>query len=195
MRLKSLGLASALALGIAAPLAAPAEAAPAHCYDMFGAAVGPSFDTTLPNQHWIGWVQAHGGTCRILEPGETAFFSAHPLGYPDEYLVTVRPSAPLSAPPTLSYQPPSSISVWLGDTARAAELVTFAYAERGRPVTMVSDTGRVIYRADGVWRIYDVTWRDGYRRQVAVQMKPNREYYAIEADDGESWSAAVFIGR
>jgi hypothetical protein len=53
----------------------------------------------------------------------------------------------------------------------------------------------VIYRADGVWRIYDVTWRDGYRRQVAVHMRPSREYYAIEADDGENWSAAVYLGR
>lgn len=195
MRLKSLGFASALALGIAAPLAAPAEAAPAHCFDLFGAAIGPSFDTTLPNQHWIGWVQARGGTCRVLAADEAVYFSARPLDYPAEYMVTVTPAAPPSAPPTLSYQPPAAISVWLGDTARAAELVTFAYAERGRPVTIVSDTGRVIYRADGVWRVYDVTWRDGYRRQVAVHMRPNREYYAIEADDGESWSAAVFIGR
>lgn len=196
MRITSLGFASALALAISAPLAAPAGAAPAHCFDMFGAAIGPGFDTTLPNQHWIGWVQARGGTCRMLQPDEVVYLSARPLGYPAEYVTTLAPAAPPSAPPVLSSQPPTTVtSVWLGDSVRAAELVTIAYADRGRPVTIVSDTGRVIYRADGVWRVYDVTWRDGYRRQVAVHMRPNREYYAIEADDGETWNAAVYLGR
>lgn len=196
MRTKLLGFASALMF--AAPLAATAEAAPAHCFDMLGAAVGPSYDTTLPNHHWIEWVHARGGTCRTLQHHEVAFYSARPLGYPAEYALTVTPAAPPSAagPPVLHSQPPSTItSVWLGDSARAAELVTIAYAQRGRPVAIVSDTGRAIYGADGVWRIYDVAWRDGYRRQVAVHMRPTRDYYAIEADDGESWSASVYLGR
>jgi hypothetical protein len=192
MRITSLGFASALALAVAAPLAAPASAAPAHCFDMFGAAIGPTYDTTAPNAHWIDWVHVRGGSCRTLQGDEYVFHTARPLGYPAEYLAVVTPAAP----PSLSSQPPSTVtSVWLGDSARAAELVTFAYANRGRPVTIVSDTGRVIYRADGVWRIYDVTWRDGFRRQVAVHMRPNREYFAIEADDGETWSAAVYLGR
>ncbi len=200
MRTKQLVFASALALGVAAPLAS-AGAVPAHCFDMFGAAIGPTYDTAAPNNHWILWVHARGGTCRTLQPDEVVFHSQRPLGYPSEYLLTIAPAAPPvvvtpTAPPVLSSQPPSTAtSVWLGDTARAAELITFAYANRGRPVTMVSDTGRVIYRADGVWRIYDVTWRDGFRRQVAVHMRPTREYFAIEADDGENWSTAVFIGR
>ena len=121
---------------------------------------------------------------------------ARSLVYPPEYLVTVAPAAPPAGPPVHFSQPPSTVTpVWFGDSARAAELVTYAYAERGRPITMVSDSGRVIYRADGLWRIYDVTWRDGYRRQVAVHMRASRDYYAIEADDGENWSAAVYLGR
>ncbi len=196
MRITSLGFAGALALAISAPLAAPAEAAPAHCFDMFGAAIGPGYDTTAANLNWIAWIQTRGGTCRALQPDEVVFFSARPLGYPAEYVTTVAPAAPPSAPSVLSSQPPTTVqSVWFGDAVRAAELVTIAYADRGRPVAMVSDTGRVIYRADGVWRIYDVTWRDGYRRQVAVHMQPNRGYFGIEADDGENWSAAVYLGR
>jgi hypothetical protein len=194
MRTKTLGVASALALAFAAPLATPAAAAPAHCFDMFGAAIGPTYDTAYPNQHWIEWVYARGGTCRTLARDEAVYFTRRPLGYPAEYTVTIAPAAPPAAPPVLTYQPPSSVSVWIGNPARAAELVTFAYAERGRPVTLVSDTGRVIYRADGAWRIYDVAWRDGYRRQVAVQMRSSRDYYAIE-DDGDGWSTAVYIGR
>lgn len=192
MRIKSLGFASALAVAFAAPLATPAAAAPAHCFDMFGAAIGPTYDTMAPNHQWIEWVHARGGTCRTLSRDEYVFHTARPLGYPAEYLAIVTPAAP----PSLYARPPASgTQVWIGDSARAAELVTFAYANRGRPVTIVSDTGRAIYRADGVWRIYHVTWRDGFRRQVAVHMRPNREYFAIEADDGENWSAAVYLGR
>lgn len=197
MNTKSLGIAGALALLVAPPLAAPAAAAPAHCFDMFGAAIGPTYDTAAANPHWIEWVHARGGTCRTLAHDEAVYLSARPLGYPAEYTMRVVPAAPPSVgPPVLHSQPPSTTtSVWLGDAGRAAELVTYAYAQRGRPVTLVTDTGRVLYRADGVWRIYDVTWRDGYRRQVAVHMRPSRDYYAIEADDGESWSAAVYLGR
>lgn len=196
MRTKTLGFASALALAFGAPLATPAAAAPAHCFDRFGAAIGPTYDTNYANTHWIEWVHARGGICRTLQADEIVIHSARPLGYPAEYLAIVTPAAPPSGPPVLYSQPPTTItSVWLGDTARAAELVTYAYAQRGRPITTVSDTGRVLYRADGVWRIYDVTWRDGYRRQVAVHMRPSRDYFAIEADDGENWSAAVYLGR
>jgi hypothetical protein len=191
MRTTSLGIAAALSLALATPFAAPASAAPAHCFDMFGAAIGPSYDTRMPNHHWIEWVHARGGSCRTLQSDEIVFHSARPLGYPAEYMAIVTPAAP----PSLGYQPPSSVTVWLGDSARAAERVTYAYANRGRPVTAVSDTGRVFYRADGAWRIYDVTWRDGFRRQVAVQVNASREYYAIEADDGETWSAVVYLGR
>jgi hypothetical protein len=192
MRKTTIGIASALSLALSAPLAGPAAAAPAHCFDMFGAAVGPSYDTDAPNRHWVNWVHARGGSCRTLQYDEAVYFSRRPLGYPAEYLATVAPAAP----PAIAVRPlVPATPVWRGDSARAAELVTYAYAERGRPVTTVSDSGRVIYRADGIWRIYDVTWRDGYRRQVAVQMQPARGYFAIEADDGESWSAAVYLGR
>jgi len=191
LRSKSLGFASALTIACAAALASPVQAAPAHCFDMFGAAIGPNYDTQAPNHHWIEWVHARGGSCRTLQRDEFVFHSIRPLGYPAEYLATVTPAAP----PTVLYAQPPSTSVWRGDAGRAAELVTIAFAQRGRPVTMVTDTGRVIYRADGVWRIYDVVWRDGYRRQVAVHMRPDREYFAIESDDDESWSAAVSLGR
>lgn len=196
MRAKSLGYAGVLAFALAVPLAAPAGAAPAHCFDGFGAAIGPSFDTAFPNLHWIAWVQARGGTCRALQADEVAFFQSRVFDYPVEYTATLAPAAPPSLPPVLYSQPPTTAtSVWLGNSARAAELVTIAYAQRGRPTSIVADTGRVIYRSDGVWRVYDVTWSDGYRRQVAVHMRPTREYYAIEADEGESWSTAVYLGR
>ena len=191
MRTKSLGYASALALAFAAPLAAPAAAAPARCFDMFGAAIGPTYDTSYANSNWIEWVHARGGTCRTLQSDEVAFHGARPLGYPAEYAFNVTPAAP----PELRAPPASTTYVWSGNPVRAAELVTYAYAERGRPVTTVADSGRVIHRADGVWRIYDVTWGDGYRRQVAVHMRPSRDYFAIEADDGENWSSAVYLGR
>lgn len=189
MRRNAIGFGGALAL--AAALASPAAAAPAHCFDMFGAAIGPSYDTDAPNSHWVNWVHAHGGSCRTLQYNEAVYFSRRPLGYPAEYLTTIAPAAP----PSIAAPAAPAAPAWLGDSARAAELVTYAYAERGRPVTVVSDSGRAIYRADGVWRVYDVTWRDGYRRQVAVLVRPDRSYYAIEADDGENWSAAVYIGR
>ncbi len=188
MRNKAIALAGVLGLGFAAP----AMAAPAHCFDMFGAAVGPTYDTDAANGHWIDWVHARGGTCRTLQYDEAVYFSRRPIGYPAEYLVTVAPAAP----PTIAVpSAPPLARPWRGDSARAAELVTFAYADRGRPVTTVYDTGRVLDRADGVWRIYEVTWGDGFRRQVAVNMRPTRDYYAIEAEDGENWSAAVYIGR
>jgi hypothetical protein len=195
MRSRAIGRASALALVSTAAMATPAAAAPALCFDRFGGAVGPVFDTVYPNYNWIRWVQDRGGVCRALNPGEITFFQARPLDYPPEYLVTVAP-APPSRPGVLHSQPPTTAtSVWLGDAARAAELVTVAYAQRGRPTTAVVDTGRVIYRADGVWRVYDVTWADGYRRQIAVHMRESRDYFAIESDDGTVWSAAVFLGR
>lgn len=192
MRTRTIGFGGALAFAFAIPLAAPAAAAPAHCFDMFGAAIGPSYETDALNSHWVNWVHARGGSCRTLQYDEAVYFSRRPLGYPAEYLATVAPAAP----PSIAVQPaPPATSAWAGDSARAAELVTVAYAERGRPATVVSDSGRAVFRADGVWRIYDVTWRDGYRRQVAVLLRPDRGYYAIEADDGENWSAAVYLGR
>jgi hypothetical protein len=195
MRTRSLGFAGALAVGIAASAGAPASAAPAHCFDSFGAPLGPAFDTVYPDYNWIRWVQDRGGSCRALRPEEIAFFRARALDYPPEYLATLRPAAPPSAGVLHSQPPTMETSVWLGDTARAAELLTISFARRGRPTAAVFDTGRVIYRADGVWRVYDVAWSDGHRRQIAVHMRPSREYFAIESDDAEGWSAAVYIGR
>ena len=193
MRSRSLGVASVLALC----LAAPASAAPAHCFDSFGAPFGPNFDTNAPNPDWIRWVQARGGTCRVLRPEELDIFNARQLGYPPEYTANTAPAAPPSPPgPVLRSQPPStSTSVWLGDTARATELLVAAYAQRGRPAAVIADTGRVLYRGDGVWRVFEVSWNDGSRRQIAVHVRPSREYYAIESDGGQGWSAAFFIGQ
>jgi hypothetical protein len=195
MRTRSLGVASALALCLAVPFGAPASAAPAHCFDSFGAPFGPNFDTNAPNPDWIRWVQARGGTCRVLRPEELDIFRARVLDYPPEYTANAAPGAPPTGP-TLRSQPPSTAtSVWLGNTARAAELLVITYGQRGRPAAVVADTGRVLYRSDGVWRVFDVSWHDGYRRQIAVHMRPSREYFAIESDGGEGWSAAFLIGQ
>jgi hypothetical protein len=181
----------------AAAMAAPAMAAPAACFDSFGGPAGPSFDTVYPNYHWIQWVQARGGTCRALRPEELALFNGRVLEYPPEYTASVSPGMPPPVNPPLVSQPPTTAtSVWLGDPARAAELVTVAYANRGRPTTAVSDTGRVIYLSDGVWRVYDVTWPNGYRRLVAVKMRETNDYVAMESgEDGQNWSSAVDLGR
>jgi hypothetical protein len=188
-------LAGALA---GAALAAPANAATARCFDSFGAPVGPTFDTLYPNYHWIQWVQTRGGNCRAMTPDDTALYGARVLDYPPEYTASFDPDRRAAPPPAgeLRSQPPSTAtSIWLGDTGRAAALITASVADRGRPALTVADTGRVIYRTDGVWRVYDVTWADGDRRQIAVHMRPESGYFAIESHTGDNWSSAVFIGR
>ena len=186
----------AIGLALGAALTTASQAATARCFDSFGAPVGPVFDTLYPNHHWIRWIEARGGTCRSMMPDEAALYSSRVIDYPPEYTMTLAPGTQPSSPGVLRSQPPTTeTSVWLGNTAHAAELVTVAYAQRGRPVASVADTSRVIYRADGVWRVYDVAWRDGYFRQIAVHMRPNGGYFAIESNGGDGWSEAVFIGR
>ena len=195
MQIRPLAI-SAVALCLGAAFATPASAAAARCYDSFGAPIGPAFDTLYPNYHWIQWVQARGGACRAMTPQEAALYDARVLDYPAEYRATLAPGAPPSAPGVLQSQPPTTAtSVWLGDTARAAELLTVSYAQRGYPTSSVADTGRVMYRADGVWRVYNVTWDNGHRRQIAVNMRPGGSYFAIESESGEIWSEAVPLGR
>jgi len=196
MRKLPLLLASALA---GAAFALPANAATARCFDSFGAPTGPSFDTLYPNYHWIQWVQTRGGTCRAMTPDDVALYGARVLDYPPEYSASVDPDRRMAPPPPageLRSQPPTNAqSVWLGDTTRAAALITASVAQRGRPAVTVADTGRVIYRPDGVWRVYDVNFDDGDRRQIAVHMRPDAGYFAIESNTGDNWSTAVFIGR
>ena len=194
MRKLPLVLAGALA---GAALTAPANAAPARCYDSFGAPVGPTFDTQAPNHHWIQWVQTRGGNCRAMTPDDAALYGARVLDYPAEYTASLeRDRGPPPPAGELRSRPPSDVtSVWLGDTGRAAALITASVANRGRPALTVTDTGRVIYRTDGVWRIYVVAWADGDRRQMAVHMRPESGYFAMESHTGENWSSAVFIGR
>jgi hypothetical protein len=43
----------------------------------------------------------------------------------------------------------------------------------------------------GVWRIYETVYPDGGRRQVAVQMRPDRQYVLMEKSDGSNWSEAI----
>lgn len=196
MRTRTIAIAGPLALIAGIALAAPAAAATARCYDSLGAPVGPVFDTLYPNYHWIQWVQTRGGNCRAMTPQESALYGAVALDFPREYTDSLTPGAPPSAPGVLQSQPPTTAtSIWLGNTSRAAELVTVALAQQGRPAVTIADTGRVIYRADGVWRVYEVNWDDGNRRQIAVHMRSGGNYYAIESNEGDNWSAAVFIGR
>jgi len=196
MRTRTIAFTSALALAAGVALANPASAATARCYDSFGAPVGPTFDTLYPNHHWIQWMQTRGGTCRAMTLQEAALYGARVLDYPPEYTASPAPQAPPPAPDALRSQPPTTAtSIWLGNSVRAAELVTVVVAQRGKPGVTVSDTGRVIYRSDGVWRVYDVSWDDGDRRQIAVNMREGGGYFAIESHGGENWSAAVYIGR
>lgn len=196
MKTRSICISGGAAIAVALAFAGPASAGTSRCYDSFGAPVGPVFDNAAPNYHWIQWVQTRGGACRAMTPQEAALYDARILDYPPEYRATLSPGAPPSVPGTLQSQPPTTAtSVWLGDTARAAELLTVSYAQRGHATSSVADTGRVIYRPDGVWRIYNVSWDNGHRRQIAVNMRPGGSYFAIESEAGESWSDAVPIGR
>lgn len=194
---------SAAALVLAA-IVAPgrAEAAAAHCYDRFGGPIGPLYDADRPDTNWIRWVQNRGGTCRLLTRQEAAIFEGRPQGYPPDYAADAAPAAPPAAPappppagPLRSQPPTTEQSVWLGDTRRAATLVTARLAQAGRPAAAVADTGRLVYRADGVWRVYEARWRDGRSRLMAVHMRPGGEYFVMESDGGQGWSGAVPLGR
>ena len=53
----------------------------------------------------------------------------------------------------------------------------------------MTNTGRVVQMSDGAyWRVYETTYADGTRRQVAVQVRPNHQYVLMESTTGGGWS-------
>jgi len=179
-----------LAGGCAVALAAPAAAAPGHCFTASGQPIGPVFDTERPNTQFNTWVQERGGECRALRADEVTLYRGG-TEYPSEYRaqerpLDVSPGAPRSietAPPTLA---------WQGDPVVARRLIVTHY-QSATPNLTVTDTGRVIALSQGgAWRIYETIYPDGSRRQVAVQMRPDRQYLLMESTDGGSrWSETV----
>jgi hypothetical protein len=188
-----------LAGGCTLALAAPAAAAPGQCFAANGDPLGPVFDTEQPNTQFTTWVQARGGECRALRADEVTLYRGQPREYPMEFRRTdIRerpleavPGAPRSAPPSLA-APPSGTVTWDGDPTVARRLIVTHY-QTSEPNLTIADTGRVVSldQGGGAWRIYETTYADGSRRQVAVQMRPDRQYVLREAGDGGRWSETI----
>jgi hypothetical protein len=178
-------------------LAAPAAAAPGQCFTAAREPIGPVYDTEQPNTDFITWVQARGGECRALRADEVTLYRGRPAEYPMEFRRSeiqegppgVAPGAPRMAPEVPL--PPRETVVWQGDPAEARRLVV-TYYQSSVPNLTVTDTGRVVTLAPGgTWRIYETIYPDGRRRQVAVQMRPNRQYVLMENARGERWSETI----
>ncbi len=179
-------------------LAAPAMAAPGQCFSASGQPIGPVFDTEQPDTRFTTWVQAQGGECRGLRADEVTLYRGTPREYPMEFRrsgtmqerpAEVAPGAPRSAPPPLA-APPSTVT-WQGDPAVARRLIVTHY-QTATPNLTVTDTGRVVsLQQGGAWRIYETVYPDGGRRQVAVQMRADRQYVLMEAGDGGAWGQAI----
>lgn len=91
---------------------------------------------------------------------------------------------------------PGSAAEWRGNPQQAAQLVAASYAKKGIAAPQVTDTGRTFQAGGVVWRIYEVTWKGGGFRHVAVHRQANGEYLAIEGLEKErKWSRGVPIGR
>jgi hypothetical protein len=185
-----------LAGGCALAFATPAVAAPGHCFSASGQPIGPVYDTERPNTPFINWVQARGGECRALRADEVALHRGQPDDYPTEFRRTeiqerpidVSPGAPRSVPDS----PPPPRLAWQGDPVVARRLIVTHY-QSAAPNLTVTDTGRVVAltQGGGAWRIYDTVYPDGSRRQVAVQMRPDRQYVLMESADGARWSQTI----
>jgi len=178
-------------------LAAPAMAAPGQCFTAGGQPVGPVYDTEQPNTQFTTWIQARGGECRALRADEVTLYRGQRVEYPMEFRRTqteerpldAAPGAPRSAPPpTLA---PGGTVTWEGDPVMARRLIVTHYQSTA-PSLSVTDTGRVIsLQQGGAWRIYETVYPDGSRRQVAVQMRPDRQYVLMESMDGNSWGQTI----
>jgi hypothetical protein len=174
-------------------LAAPAAAAPGHCFTADGRPIGPVFDTERPNTQFNTWVQAQGGECRGLRADEVTLYRGRPGEYPPEYRRTEIRERPLEAVPgaprSVETAPP--ILAWEGDPSLARRLIVTHY-QTATPNLSVTDTGRVVALSGGnAWRIYETVYADGTRRHVAVQMRAPRQYVLMESADGRRWSEVV----
>ena len=178
-------------------LAAPVMAAPGQCFTAGGQPVGPVYDTEQPNTQFTTWIQARGGECRALRADEVTLYRGQRVEYPMEFRRTqtqerpldAAPGAPRSAPPP-SLAPGGTVT-WEGDPVMARRLIVTHYQSTA-PSLSVTDTGRVIsLQQGGAWRIYETVYPDGSRRQVAVQMRQDRQYVLMESDDGNNWGQTV----
>jgi hypothetical protein len=185
--------------GCVLAFAAPAMAAPGHCFGTNGQPIGPVYDTERPDTAFITWVQARGGECRALRADEVTLLRARPGDYPTEYRRTeiqerpldVAPGAPRSVPDA---GPPPTLA-WQGDPMVARRLIVTHY-QAAEPNLTVSDTGRVVaLQQGGAWRIYETVYPDGSRRQVAVQLRPDRQYVLMESVDGGGWSRTIELAE
>jgi hypothetical protein len=186
-----------LAGGCAIAFAAPAAAAPGHCFSASGQPIGPVYDTERPDTAFITWVQARGGECRALRADEVTLYRGQPTEYPSEFrrteIIQERPlDASPGAPRSVPDLPPPPRLTWQGDPVVARRLIVTHYRSAA-PDISVTDTGRVVALSQGgAWRIYETVYPDGSRRQVAVQMRPDRQYLLMESTDGGSrWSETV----
>ena len=184
-----------LAGGCALALAAPAVAAPGPCFTANGQPVGPVYDTEQPNTPFLTWVQSRGGECRALRADEVTLYRGQREEYPTEFRraeirerpMDVSPGAPRTAP---AAAPPPSLA-WQGDPTLVRRMIVTRYSAAAPSLT-VSDTGRVVALTQGgAWRIYETIYPDGTRRQVAVQMRSDRQYVLMESADGSRWGEAV----
>jgi hypothetical protein len=175
--------------GCALAFASPAAAAPGHCFDAAGQPIGPVYDTEAPDTRFITWVQARGGECRALRADEVTLYRGRPSDYPREYRqVEIETAPPSIAPGAPRSEPPGAVMTWEGDPAVARRLIVTHYQTR-YPNLSVVDTGRVVQlETGGHWRIYETVYPDGTRRQVAIQMRPNRQYVLLESTGGGEWN-------
>ncbi len=174
-------------------LAAPATAAPGHCFNANGQPIGPVYDTERPDTQFNTWVQAQGGECRALRAEEVTLYRGRPADYPSEYRRTEIRERPLEAVPgaprSVETAPPAV--AWEGDPVVARRMIVTHY-QSSTPNLTVTDTGRVVALSNGgAWRIYETVYADGSRRQVAVQMHAPRQYLLMESADGSRWSETV----
>jgi hypothetical protein len=187
-----------LAGGCTLALAAPAAAAPGHCFDSAGQPVGPVYDTEQPDTRFITWVQARGGECRALRADEVTLYRGQRAEYPTEFRRTEIQERPLDAVPGAPRSaPPPSLApgavTWEGDPVMARRLIVTHYQSE-TPNLTVTDTGRVVsLQQGGAWRIYETIYPDGSRRQVAVQMQPDRQYVLMESVSDGGWGRRVVL--
>jgi hypothetical protein len=176
-----------LAGGCALAFATPAAAAPGQCFDAAAQPLGPIYDTEAPDTRFITWVQARGGECRALRADEVTLYRGQPREYPSDYrrveIQTNPPRVAPGAPPAL----PGTVTIWQGDPVAARRMIVMHYQPQSPNVT-VTDTGQVLQFGSGTWRIYETVYADGSRRQVAVQMRPDRQYVLVERTEGGAWS-------
>jgi hypothetical protein len=126
-----------------------------------------------------------------LRADEVTLYRGRPNDYPMEFRRVEVPANPPQAAPGAPPAPRETVTAWQGDPATARRLIVTHYQSR-YPNLTVTDTGRMVEVSGGAhWRLYETVYPDGRRRQVAVQMQPDRHYVLVESTQGGSWSQQV----